>query len=391
MSSQDSFDERQISLAYLPPTPRQTRLALAGAFVLLAGFAVLIPFVTAPLPLAYNFIPALDAVIFITDLITASLLMAHFSITRSRALLALACGYLFSAALVVAHGLTFPGPVPAGYLHESNHANFRIYLLWHLGLPAALFAYVWFRDRDRTKGGTRAPAAPVIISSVAAVFVLVTCVVWLATSGASFLPSALTSTDALVSRWLTALTILLCAAALTVVWRFQRSVLDQWLMVIMLASMIELAITSLFGGLTSHATLGFYTGRLFSLVTSTAVLAALLAETSRLYGRLAHANMLASVVSASQLLSSEIELPKLIEHLMTIALENTGANRGMLILPSAGEYVIQAEARAIGNQVEVVSRHEPIASNAFAESMARNVIRSKERLVLNATFRSRLA
>ena len=47
----------------------------------------------------------------------------------------------------------------------------------------------------------------------------------------------------------------------------------------------------------------------------------------------------ASVVKASQAVSSEIELPKLIERLMTIALENAGADRGVLILPGRDEYL----------------------------------------------------
>ena len=54
----------------------------------------------------------------------------------------------------------------------------------------------------------------------------------------------------------------------------------------------------------------------------------------------------ASVVKASQAVSSEIVLPKLIERLMTIALENAGADRGLLILPAEDDYLIQAEARA---------------------------------------------
>ena len=99
--------------------------------------------------------------------------------------------------------------------------------------------------------------------------------------------------------------------------------------------MVELAMTALFGalGMRPGGTIGRYTGRAFSLVTSTVVLTFLLAETIRLYGRLAHANMLASMVDASQALSSEIELPKLIERLMTIVLENAGVDRGLLILP----------------------------------------------------------
>ena len=49
---------------------------------------------------------------------------------------------------------------------------------------------------------------------------------------------------------------------------------------------------------------------------------------------------LASVVKASQAVSSEIVLPKLIERLMTIALHNAGADRGLLILPAEDNYSI---------------------------------------------------
>jgi hypothetical protein len=164
MGLRDSTDQPQISLAYLPPTPRQTWSALAGAAILLLGLAALIPFAGKPLPKVNGFIPALDAIIFVTDFITAGLLLVHFSITRSRALSALGCGYLFSAVIVVAHGLTFPGAFsPTGNIGGSSHTNFRIYLLWHLGLPVALFAYVWLRDEDRTKAGAHTPTEIVAI------------------------------------------------------------------------------------------------------------------------------------------------------------------------------------------------------------------------------------
>jgi signal transduction histidine kinase len=260
------IDRPQISTAYLPPTPRQTRAALAGAAVLLLGLAVLAPLAAKPLPQVNGFVPALDAIIFVTDLITGSLLLAHFSITRSRAIWALACGYLYSAAIVVANGLTFP--------------NFRIYLLWHLGLPVALFAYVWLRNKDRTKEGAQTPTEIVATAGVVGVVALVSCTACLA-----FLPPV----DPVAGRWLTVITMLICAAALSVLWAFRRSALDQWLMVVVLAMIVELAITALIGGLGPRTaslgfySLGFYTGRLFSLVTATVVLIALLAETTKLY------------------------------------------------------------------------------------------------------------
>ncbi|HTV28988.1 MAG TPA: AAA family ATPase [Xanthobacteraceae bacterium] len=91
----------------------------------------------------------------------------------------------------------------------------------------------------------------------------------------------------------------------------------------------------------------------------------------------------ASVVKASQALSSEIVLPKLIERLMTIALENAGASRGLLILPLADEYLIQAEAQATGDQIEVMMRQEPITRTTCPESLVRYVIRTQESVILD--------
>jgi PAS domain S-box-containing protein len=90
-----------------------------------------------------------------------------------------------------------------------------------------------------------------------------------------------------------------------------------------------------------------------------------------------------SVVKASQALSGEIELSKLINQLMTIALENAGAERGLLILPSGDEYLIQAEARATDDQIEVTMRQEPISRIACPESLVRYVIRTRESVILD--------
>jgi PAS domain S-box-containing protein len=387
MTLQASTYERQISLANLPPTPRQTRSALAGAAALLLGSGVLAPFAGIQLPRVNGFIPALDATIFVTDLITAGLLFAHFSITRSRALLVLACGYLFSALIVVAHGLSYPEAfLPTENLSRILRINYRLYLFWHLGLPATLFAYVWLRDKDRTKAGADTPTVFVAIYSVAGVLALVSCLAWFAAAGDEILPFPLNNLDrsSPLAPWVLALTILISAVALSVLWSCRRSALDQWLMVVVLASMVEMAITALFGGLGPRSTLGFYTGRVFfSLLTSTVVVTALLAETTKLYARLAHANMLVSVVKASQELSSEIVLPKFIEQLMKIAIENAGADRGLLILPSGKEYLIQAEARATGDRIGVTMRQEPIARTNCPESLVRYVIRTRESVILD--------
>ena len=98
----------------------------------------------------------------------------------------------------------------------------------------------------------------------------------------------------------------------------------------------------------------------------------------------------AAVVKASQALSSEIVLAKLIERLMTIALENAGANRGFLILPSGDEYLIQAEARATGDQIEVTTRQAPITGFTCPKSVVRYVIRTRESVILDDASKSNL-
>ena len=47
-----------------------------------------------------------------------------------------------------------------------------------------------------------------------------------------------------------------------------------------------------------------------------------------------------------------------------IAIENAGADRGLLILPLREEYLIQAEARANGDQIDVAMRQEPMTRSA---------------------------
>src|SRR6202011_3566552 len=98
----------------------------------------------------------------------------------------------------------------------------------------------------------------------------------------------------------------------------------------------------------------------------------------------------ASVVKASQAVSSEIVLPKLIERLMTIALENAGADRGLLILPGEHDHLIQAEGQATGDQVEVVLCQKSIDATSCPESLVRYVMRTHESVILDDASRPNL-
>jgi PAS domain S-box-containing protein len=88
----------------------------------------------------------------------------------------------------------------------------------------------------------------------------------------------------------------------------------------------------------------------------------------------------AAVVKASQALSSEMLLPRLIERLMTIALQNAGAERGLLILPHESDYRVEAEARADGEQI--VLHYGASMGKVAPETIIRYVMRTRESVIL---------
>lgn len=93
---------------------------------------------------------------------------------------------------------------------------------------------------------------------------------------------------------------------------------------------------------------------------------------------------LATVIKASQAISGEIVLSKLLERLMKIAIENAGAQTGYLILEKAGNWFIEAESSVTENEVSVLqSLSISESTTKLANSIVNYVIRTQENVVLN--------
>src|SRR5712675_1376831 len=90
-----------------------------------------------------------------------------------------------------------------------------------------------------------------------------------------------------------------------------------------------------------------------------------------------------TVVKASHTMSGEIELGKLIETLMRIAIEHAGAERGLLILLRGDTPQIEAAARFDRKAVEVTLRPELATRAALPESLLHTVIRTRESVILD--------
>ena len=96
---------------------------------------------------------------------------------------------------------------------------------------------------------------------------------------------------------------------------------------------------------------------------------------------------LGTVLKAAQAIAGEIVLPRLLERLMSIAVENAGAERGFLLLDHDGEWRIAADVSFDDARTPVVRTHALDSAAAdptmrLAESVVAFVARTREPVVL---------
>src|SRR5450432_656224 len=148
-------DDRSIFLSTLPATNREYRIALAIVGVSSVLFACAVPFAGKPLAQIPAFVASYQSALAVNDLITAIMLFSQFSVLRSRALLLLASGYLFTAAAAVAHALSFPGLfAPAGLLNAGPQTTVWLFMVWHGVFPVLVLGYALLKDSEGGAGIT---------------------------------------------------------------------------------------------------------------------------------------------------------------------------------------------------------------------------------------------
>jgi signal transduction histidine kinase len=284
-------EEQQFILSTLSPSPAQQRLAAAVTLALVAAF-----FITAgalskiQLARVDAFVPAYTSAILVIDSITAVLLFAQFSILRSRALLVIANGYLFTALVVIPWMLTFPGLLaPAGVLGGGLQSTVWLYILWHAGFASFVIAYALLKDPNAGKPQWRVSTRTAIALSVAVTAAAVLAATFIVTTGNNLLPPLMLDAVRLSTLWFYAAGLVACLSvlAIAVLWIRRRSVLDLWLKVVMCAYVIEVCLISF--PVPARFSFGWYAGRIFGLVSSSLVLFVLLHEITTLYARLLRA------------------------------------------------------------------------------------------------------
>ncbi len=92
---------------------------------------------------------------------------------------------------------------------------------------------------------------------------------------------------------------------------------------------------------------------------------------------------LATVIRVSEAVSGEIVFEKLINTLMSSAIEHAGADRGLLILPRGEKYQIEAEATSSSDNVTVVLKQARVTAADLPKSVFHYVLRTKESVLLH--------
>ena len=280
--------DQQVFLSTVSPSRRDWVLAATIALLSLLAFVALAPFAKVQLAVVPAFIPAYESALLINDLITAILLFGQFGILRSRALLVLAGGYLFSGLMAVPHALTFPGVFAVnGLLGAGPQTTAWLYISWHNLFPLVVIAYALLKQGQRVIAAGRARAA--IIGTALAVVCTVTGLTLAAILAEPVLPSIMSGihyTPTAVFSLVMAGTVSLLS--LVVLWiRRPHTLLDLWLMVVMCAWLFDVGLSAAFNN--GRYDLGFYAGRIYVVLGASFVLAVMLVETTRLYTRLAGA------------------------------------------------------------------------------------------------------
>jgi len=274
---QDRTSGRKVSISAVSAERRERRRAGALVLASLAVCLAAAPFARYPLPQVWAFIPIYESALAASDLITAALLFCQFFVLRTRALVVLAGGYLFTAAMIVPHLLSFPGLfTPTGLLGATAQTTAWLYFFWHGVFPLAVIGYALLKDRDGDIGAQRGTGSAAVAWGVVAVLALAAALTLLATAGHAFLPDIMRGHAYAPAMFYVNTTVWVSSlAALVVLWmRRPHAVLDLWLMVVMCAWLCDVALSAVLNA--GRFDVGFYAGRIYGLLAASFVLVMLL-------------------------------------------------------------------------------------------------------------------
>jgi signal transduction histidine kinase len=302
----------------MPINATQRRIALGIVILLFVVSVALAPFANAPAAHVDAFIPVLQAVACLVDLMTAGLLLSQYAIRPLRAGLAIASGYLFSGLFAFAQTLAFPGAYSAaGLFGDGRNTAAWLFVLWQTAFPVAVLIYALLKDREEMpSNAARSPIA--IAATIGAVLAATAALTFIVSAVSASLPT-LYDDATRQTTWANAANVylwLLNNTALVILFLRRRTILDLWLMVTLFAWWPNFLVATFCTVV--RFSVGWYVSRCFAVVASSMLLLVLFTEMTTLYARLASSILLlrrertgrlATVEAATAAIAHEIRQP----------------------------------------------------------------------------------
>ena len=283
------LDQRTFLTAAYADTP-MIRTAWIVGMVSLAVFLTVLPIAKIPINPIPSFVPIYVALMAVGDLITSVVLFGQYRFLRSRGLLILAGGYLFTAATTTAYTLVYPGMfAPAGLFGAGPQTTSALYMFWHAGFPLMIVAYAFLKSGSVPGSGSgrssRAVVADIVLM-VLAVLAAVAGFTVFATAGNQAIPEFLVNNVTTLTGHLSLAGVWsLSFLAFIALWfRAPHTVLDIWLLFVLAVWIFDLALSAIFNS--GRYDLGWYFGRAYGLLGANFLLMVLLTELVANYGRL---------------------------------------------------------------------------------------------------------
>lgn len=308
-----------IVITAMPVNAGQRRAALGLVVLLFVIGVATAPIASLPGPHINAFVPVLQTVACLIDLITAGLLFSQYSVRPLRAGLVIASGYLFSGLFAFAQTLAFPDAYSAtGLIGDGRNTAAWLFVLWHTAFPIAVLIYALSKDReDISSQPVKSPPAAITttiigVLAVTAALTLITSVFPALLPGLYYDATHQTvwASTANIYLWL------LNNVALVTLFLRRRTILDLWLMVTLFAWWPNFLVATFVTMV--RFSIGWYIARCFAVVASSTLLFVLLTEMTMIYARLANSilllrrertDRLASVEAATAAIAHEVRQP----------------------------------------------------------------------------------
>lgn len=276
----------------IPSDAKQFKRTVIVGIILVALTLISIPFAGLQLKNHNALLPIFISINIMSELITAYIFFAQYTLSRNFPILILGLTYLYTGLITVSYLLTYPGVFnTAGLFHAGAQTSIWIWYYWHVGFLIGILVYIGcvqaFNKNESPSDYKRSLRVGIGLT------VFIVTIITIATTVAkSYLPILIISESytGYLKFGYGSLLLALNVIALIFIIKISKNknILNLWICISVLACLLEITLTVISGG---RYTLGWYIARINSIISALAIFLVFIAEITYLYQKVATSEM----------------------------------------------------------------------------------------------------